>query len=199
MLVKHLELNLWAASTSSSEALGVKNFVIISPPPFAIVRCAAPIAMVVLAYHNVAFPRRVSIHGRAIRSDPQRVSSPRWTAHDRFGSTVRPQCPSPAILITVADVWKRPLLPRAGTELIGQNGEQWSQTDLPLAQSLKQPQVQNGATKSLKLAAQSKTPDPKRRWHHPTRSGISMLTDGTRLAGSFRLSFCANTFCPPAK
>src|SRR5580704_13719145 len=44
MLVKHLELNLWAASTSLSEALGVKKFVIISPPPFAIVRCAAPMA-----------------------------------------------------------------------------------------------------------------------------------------------------------
>src|ERR1700683_4164967 len=41
---QHLELNLWATSTSSSEALGVKKLVIISPPPFAIVRCVAPMA-----------------------------------------------------------------------------------------------------------------------------------------------------------
>jgi hypothetical protein len=56
--------------------------------------------------------------------------------------------------------------------------------------------LQNGATKSFKLAAQSKTPDPKRRLHHPTRSGIVKLADGTASGGSLRLSFPANTFCP---
>src|SRR5580704_5357404 len=91
--------------------------------------------MLVLAYHTVACPRQVPIYGRAIRSDPRRVSSPRLSTHDRFGSTIRPQCPSHATQRTVADAWERPLLQRAGTELIGQNGQQWSQTDLPLART----------------------------------------------------------------
>ena len=43
-LVIHPELNFWATPTSSVEAVGVKKFSIISPPPSAVVRCAAPIA-----------------------------------------------------------------------------------------------------------------------------------------------------------